>query len=161
MSTSPAVALRALSIEGVTACWSIRFSLRMMTSGAFRSTSFLSRLLRLMIRRYRSSSIAGGEVARIQEHQRPQVRRDDRDAFQTHPLRPIVAAASASTTLSRLVRSLIFCAAGLDKLLAQLLGQADQVELHEQLATAPAPTSAWKLSPYCSRSLRNSSSVRS
>ena len=42
---------RLLSKRASTACWSIRFSLRMMTSGAFRSTSFLSRLLRLMIRR--------------------------------------------------------------------------------------------------------------
>ena len=42
---------RLLSNRASTACWSIRFSLRMMTSGALRSTSFLSRLLRLMMRR--------------------------------------------------------------------------------------------------------------
>src|SRR4051794_41512949 len=45
---------RLLSNSASTDCWSIRFSLRMITSGAFRSTSFLSRLLRLMMRRYRS-----------------------------------------------------------------------------------------------------------
>ena len=42
---------RPLSKSASTACWSIRFSLRMMTSGALRSISFLSRLLRLMMRR--------------------------------------------------------------------------------------------------------------
>ena len=42
---------RLLSNRASTACWSIRFSLRMITSGAFKSTSFLSRLLRLMMRR--------------------------------------------------------------------------------------------------------------
>src|SRR5205814_1365074 len=45
---------RPLSSSASTACWSMRFSLRMMTSGALRSTSFFKRLLRLMIRRYRS-----------------------------------------------------------------------------------------------------------
>jgi len=42
---------RLLSNSASTDCCSIRFSLRMITSGALRSTSFLSRLLRLMIRR--------------------------------------------------------------------------------------------------------------
>ena len=42
---------RLLSNRASTDCCSIRFSLRMMTSGAFRSTSFFSRLLRLMMRR--------------------------------------------------------------------------------------------------------------
>ena len=42
---------RLLSNSASTDCCSIRFSLRMMTSGAFRSTSFFSRLLRLMMRR--------------------------------------------------------------------------------------------------------------
>src|SRR5258708_39265029 len=44
---------RLLSNRASTDCCSIRFSLRMMTSGALRSTSFLSRLLRLMMRRDR------------------------------------------------------------------------------------------------------------
>ena len=42
---------RLLSNSASTDCCSIRFSLRMMTSGALRSTSFFSRLLRLMMRR--------------------------------------------------------------------------------------------------------------
>ncbi len=45
---------RPLSKRASTASWSIRFSLRMMISGAFSSMSFLSRLFRLMTRRYRS-----------------------------------------------------------------------------------------------------------
>jgi hypothetical protein len=42
---------RPLSSSESTACWSIRFSLRMITSGALRSISFLRRLFRLMMRR--------------------------------------------------------------------------------------------------------------
>ena len=52
----PAIARprRPLSISASHASWSIRFSLRMMISGAPSSRSRLSRLLRLMTRRYRS-----------------------------------------------------------------------------------------------------------
>ena len=52
----PAIARprRPLSIRASHASWSIRFSLRMMISGAPSSRSRLSRLLRLMTRRYRS-----------------------------------------------------------------------------------------------------------
>jgi hypothetical protein len=42
---------RPLSNRASTASCSIRFSLRMMTSGAFSSISFFNRLLRLMTRR--------------------------------------------------------------------------------------------------------------
>ena len=42
---------RPLSKRASTACCSMRFSLRMMTSGALRSISFLRRLFRLMMRR--------------------------------------------------------------------------------------------------------------
>ena len=45
---------RPLSIRASTASWSIRFSLRTMISGAPSSSSLFRRLLRLMIRRYRS-----------------------------------------------------------------------------------------------------------
>ena len=45
---------RPLSNSASTASWSMRFSLRTMTSGALSSMSFLRRLLRLMTRRYRS-----------------------------------------------------------------------------------------------------------
>ena len=45
---------RPLSMSASQASWSIRFSLRMMISGAPSSSSRLSRLLRLMTRRYRS-----------------------------------------------------------------------------------------------------------
>ena len=79
--------------------------------------------------------IAGGEVARVQQHQGPQVRRDDRDAFQDHPLGAIVAVAQRLDDLETLGEVLdLLLAAGLDQFMAQLLGQADQVEPHEQLA---------------------------
>jgi hypothetical protein len=42
---------RPLSNSASTASCSMRFSLRMMTSGAFSSMSFFNRLLRLMTRR--------------------------------------------------------------------------------------------------------------
>src|SRR5437773_1282535 len=45
---------RPLSNSASTASWSIRFSLRMITSGALSSCRRLSRLLRLITRRYRS-----------------------------------------------------------------------------------------------------------
>src|SRR4051812_50091451 len=54
---------RLLSNSASTDCCSMRFSLRMMTSGALRSTSFLRRLLRLMMRRERGVKNLGGEVA--------------------------------------------------------------------------------------------------
>src|ERR1044072_4904466 len=52
----PAIARprRPLSISASHASWSIRFSLRMMISGAPSSRSRFSRLFRLMTRRYRS-----------------------------------------------------------------------------------------------------------
>src|SRR5581483_11967989 len=54
--TEPATARprRPLSIRASHASCNIRFSLRMMISGAPSSSSLLSRLLRLMTRRYRS-----------------------------------------------------------------------------------------------------------
>ena len=61
--------------------------------------------------------IAGGEVAAIEQHERPQVGRNDRDALQHHPFGlvcgpPMPLSRSASTTLSRLTRSRCFCLDG-------------------------------------------------
>ena len=39
--------------------------------------------------------VAGGEVAAVEQHERAQVRRDDRDALQHHPLAACSAAAQA------------------------------------------------------------------
>ena len=39
--------------------------------------------------------VAGGEVAAVEQHERPQVRRDDRDALQHHPLGLVLRAAQA------------------------------------------------------------------
>ena len=126
---------RLLSNRASTACWSIRFSLRMMTSGAFRSTSFLRPVVAVDDPAVEVVQVAGGEVARVEQDQRPQVRRDDRDAFQDHPLGAVVAVAQRLDDLEPLGQVLdLLLAAGLDQLLAQLLGQADQVEPHEQLA---------------------------
>ena len=49
-----ALPMRPLSMRASTASWSMRFSLRMMISGALSSWSFFSRLFRLMTLRYRS-----------------------------------------------------------------------------------------------------------
>ena len=87
----------------------MRFSLRMMTSGALRSTSFFRRLLRLMIRRYRSFR---SDVAKLPLSSSTSGRRSGgitgitsmtihSDLFSEPRM--------ASIIFSRLVRSLIFC----------------------------------------------------
>src|SRR4029450_9027416 len=88
----------------------MRFSLRMMTSGAFSSISFFNRLLRLMTRRYRSlrSEVAkrppssgtsgrssggmAGLTARsipsgVWRQQLSKLGRNDRDDVEDHPFR--------------------------------------------------------------------------
>ncbi len=88
--------------------------------------------------------IAGGEVAAVQQHERPQVRRDDRDALQDHPFRLVLRAAQAAVAqrldhlealdqvalflLGRLVLLVLVV-----ELLPQLGGQIDEVESFEQL----------------------------
>src|SRR6266536_3152194 len=69
---------RPLSNRASTASWSMRFSLLTMISGAPRSSSRFSRLLRLMTRRYRSF--------------RSLVGRDHRDAAQHHAERRVAPA---------------------------------------------------------------------
>src|SRR6266404_4615419 len=46
--------------------------------------------------------VAGGEVAAVEQHQRAQVRRDDRDALQDHPLRLVRAVAQRLDDLEAL-----------------------------------------------------------
>src|SRR4051812_49779391 len=53
---------RLLSNSASTDCCNMRFSLRMMTSGALRSTNFLRRLLRLMMRRDKAVKVLVAEV---------------------------------------------------------------------------------------------------
>src|SRR5215212_6916137 len=83
---------RLLSNRASTDCCNIRFSLRMMTSGALRSTSFLSRLLRLMMA-IEIVQIARGEVPAIEQHQGAQIGRNHRDHVQDHPLWLIIRVA--------------------------------------------------------------------
>ena len=117
---------RLLSNRASTDCWSIRFSLRMMTSGALRSTSFLSRLLRLMMRRYRSFRSLVAKLPLVEQHQRPQVRRDDRDALQDHPLGLVVAVAQRLDDLEPLdqVLGLLLAARSRASSVAELLREA-------------------------------------
>ena len=77
---------RPLSIRASHASWSIRFSLRMMISGAPSSSSRLRRLLRLMTRRYRSLRSEVAKRPPSSWTMGPQVRRDDRQDRQDHPL---------------------------------------------------------------------------
>ena len=106
---------RLLSNSASTDCCSIRFSLRMMTSGALRSTSFFSRLLRLMMRRYRSFKSL---VAKLPESSSTSGRRSGGiTGITSSTIHSGLLSLSriASTIFSRLIRSLVFCFdAGLD-----------------------------------------------
>ena len=125
---------RPLSNSASTACWSMRFSLRMMTSGALRSTSFFSRLLRLMMRRYRSFRSRRREVAALQQHQRAQVRRDHRDHVHDHPLGLVLRVADGLDHLQALGQVLdLLLAVGLLDVAADLVLLGVEVEQAEQL----------------------------
>ena len=112
--------------------------------------------------------VAGGEVARIEEDQRAKVRRNDRNAFEHHPLGTVVAVAQRLDDLEPLGQVLdLLLAGGLDQLLAELLGKRDQVEPHQELADRLGPHVGLEFlvvlaaALYCSLALRNSSSVMS
>ncbi len=116
--------------------------------------------------------IAGGEVAAIEQHERPQIGRNDRDALEHHPfglvLRPpMPLSRRASTTLSRLTRSRCFCLDGFSfwlsaRVVAQFLGQLDQIELLEQLLDRLGAHAGLEGRRHrFSRARRYSSSVRS
>jgi hypothetical protein len=140
---------RPLSNSASTASWSMRFSLRRMTSGALCSISFFSRLLRLMTRRYRSFR-SRGEAAAVERHQRAQVRRDHRDHVQDHPLRLVcvarVAGAERVDDLEPLEHLFLRCWTGLDgHLRAQLSASLSTSIWLQQLAhRVGAPMSARK-----------------
>ena len=79
--------------------------------------------------------IAGGKVARIQQHQRAQIRRNHGDDVQHHPLRLVVAVANRFDDLQPVDQVLPFLLRiRLHQLDAQLVGQLDQVQVHQQLA---------------------------
>ena len=84
--------------------------------------------------------VAGGEIARVEQHQRTQVGRNDRDHVQHHPLGLVVAVADGLDDLQPIDQILGFLLrAGLDQLDAQILGELHQVQILEQLADRFGP----------------------
>ena len=105
-----------------------------MTSGALRSTSFLSRLLRLMMRRYRSFRSLRGEVAAFQQDQRAQIRRDHRDHVHDHPLGLVLRVADGFDHLQPLGQILdLLLAVGLLDVAADLVRLGMEIEQAQQL----------------------------
>ena len=84
--------------------------------------------------------IAGGEVPGIQQHQRTQVRRDDRHAIQDHPFRFVVAVAEAFRHFQPLNEILLLLLARrLFQLFAELDRQLDEVHPRQQLLDGFGP----------------------
>ena len=106
--------------------------------------------------------VAGGEIARIQQHQRPQVGRNHRNHVQHHPLRPVVAVADRLDDLQPVDQVLLLLLrVGLDQLRAQVLRKASPGPgSTSSLRTASAPMSASQPPlGYWARAARYSSSV--
>ncbi len=153
---------RLLSNSASTDCCSIRFSLRMMTSGALRSTSFLSRLLRLMMRRYRSFRSL---VAKLPLSKSTSGRRSGgMTGMHSSTIHsglfcgpPMPLSRSASTTLSLLTKSRSFCLDGLPPVSSLWISSASfcrrsldaltRSSPSSSFLTASAPISASKESP--------------
>ena len=131
---------RLLSNSASTDCCSIRFSLRMITSGAFRSTSFFSRLLRLMMRRYRSFKSL---VAKLPESSSTSGRRSGgMTGITSSTIHSGLLSLSriASTIFSRLIRSLAFCFEPVStSSTRRSLRQLHQVQILQQLADRLGP----------------------
>jgi hypothetical protein len=152
---------RLLSNNASTDCCSMRFSLRTMTSGAFKSTSFFNRLLRLMIRRYKSFKSL---VAKLPESSRTSGRKSGgMTGITSRTIHSGLLSLSrrASMILSRLIRSFDFC-----WLLVTFSSARNCTESSTRLSrinsflTASAPISTSKASsPYLARAWRTSSSV--
>src|SRR6059058_511404 len=109
---------RPLSISASTASCSIRFSLRTMISGAPSSRSRLSRLLRLITRRYRSLR-SEVEPATVELDHRPQLWRNDRQVVEDHPGRGGAGLTECLDHLEPLDRLLALLARGRLRLLAE------------------------------------------
>ncbi len=107
--------------------------------------------------------IACGEVARIEQHQGPQVGRDHRDDVEHHPLGLVVAVAQCLDDLEPLDQVLgLLLAVGRLQLGAQHLGQLDQVELLQELLDGlGAHFDLERLVAVLARAWRASSSVNS
>ena len=84
--------------------------------------------------------VAGGEIARVQQHQRTQVRRDDGDHIQHHPLRAIVAVADRFHDLQAVDQVFfLLLGVGFDQIFAEVLRQLDEVQAAEQFADGLRP----------------------
>ncbi len=93
-----------------------------------------------MMRRYRSFKSLVAKLPESKQHQRPQVGRNHRDHVQHHPLGLVVAVANGLDDLQPVDQVLVLLLrAGLDQVLAQVLGQRDQVEFAQQLADGLGP----------------------
>ena len=78
--------------------------------------------------------VGRGEAAAVELHHRAQLRRDDRNGLEDHPLRPVLARGERADDLEALDRALLLLALrGADRL-AQHRGLGVEVEVLEQLA---------------------------
>ena len=75
-----------------------------MTSGALQLEQLLEPVVAVDDAPVEVVQVAGGEAAAVERHQRAQVRRDDRDDVEDHPLGPVAALAEGLDDLEPLGR---------------------------------------------------------
>ena len=116
----PAIARprRPLSISASHASWSIRFSLRMMISGRAQLEQSLEPVVAVDDAAVQVVEVGGREAAAVELDHRAQVRRDDRQDRQDHP---VGARAGAAERLDE--------AQPLDRLLAALAGAGPDLDV--------------------------------
>ena len=79
--------------------------------------------------------VAGGKIARIEEHERAEVRRDHRDHVEHHPLGAVVAVADRFDDLQAVDQVLfLLLRVGLVQFAAEVAGELHQVQVHQQPA---------------------------
>ena len=124
---------RPLSKSASTASCNMRFSLRTMTSGACRSISFFKPVVAVDDAAVEIIQIRGGKAAAVQRNQGAQLRRNDRDHVQDHPVRFVAALAEGFDHLQPLgvLQALLQRGLGLH-LLAQLGRERLHVHALEQ-----------------------------
>ena len=119
---------RPLSMSESTASWSMRFSLRMMISGAPSSSRRLQTVVAVDDPAVEVVQVAGGEAAAVELHHGAQVGRQHRQHGEDHPLRLVAALAEGLHHLQPLGGLLAPLAAEVLDLLPQLGGQLVQVD---------------------------------
>src|SRR5206468_4263268 len=77
--------------------------------------------------------VARGEIAAVEQHQRPQVRWNYRDHIENHPLRTVLAVADALDDLES-IDEVLFLLLGvrLDEVLAEHVGELYEVETNQE-----------------------------